>query len=52
MIVFFNEFIWYSFVACAFSVERFRQRYAQLKTGIDRVTGGFLGILGVKLLAE
>ncbi len=51
VLVFFDEFLWYAIVAIAFSVERLRSGYQRLKRIIDRVTGGFLGLLGLRMLA-
>ena len=51
VLVFFDEFLWYAVVAIAFSVERLRSGYQRLKRIIDRVTGGFLGLLGLRMLA-
>lgn len=51
-IVSFNEFWWYSVVALFFGVERVRAFYLGAKVWIDRVTGLFLGALGLKLLAS
>lgn len=49
MIVFFNEAIWNIFVARLFSLERTRAGYMRLKTPIDRVLGGLLAALGLKI---
>lgn len=51
-IVSFNEFWWYSAVALFFGNGRVRAFYLAAKTWIDRVTGLFLGALGVRLLAS
>ena len=51
-IVSFNEFWWYSLVALFFGVERVRRFYLGAKVWIDRVTGLFLGALGLRLLAS
>lgn len=49
-IVGFNEVAWYSAVATAFGGARLRGVYLRAKAGIDRVTAGFLGLLGLRLL--
>lgn len=43
---------WYSAVACAFSLAVIKRRYRQAKKWIDRVTGGVLVGLAVRLAAE
>jgi len=50
--VFANEAAWYSVVALGFSAARPRALYLRLKSVFDRVMGGLLGALGVKLLAD
>ena len=47
-----NEIGWYAFVAHAFSVRRVRRAYARAKRWIDRTTGTFLGLLGLRLAVE
>ncbi len=51
-IVFLNEFVWYAFVACAFSVDRIRSAHARAKRWIDRVAGTFLATIGVRLIVD
>lgn len=41
---------WYSLVAVALSAEKPRQVYLKFKTGFDRVAGGVMGLLGLKLI--
>ncbi|MER5172535.1 LysE family translocator [Thioclava kandeliae] len=48
-IVFFNDAGWNVIVSRIFSLERTRRAYLDLKTTIDRVFGGLLGLLGLKL---
>ncbi len=48
-IIFFNDCGWNVFISRVFSLERTRQTYIGLKTSIDRVFGGLLAALGVKL---
>jgi len=43
---------WYTIVALALSAERPRGAYLRIKTWIDRVAGGIMVALGVKLLAS
>ena len=49
-IVTFNEIWWYSAVSVFFSTGPVRIFYLKAKKWIDRVTGLFLGALGLKLL--
>jgi threonine/homoserine/homoserine lactone efflux protein len=49
-IVTFNEVWWYSVVALFFGAGPVRNFYLRAKTWIDRVTGAFLGALGLRLL--
>jgi threonine/homoserine/homoserine lactone efflux protein len=49
-IVALNEVWWYSAVALFFGGGRVRGLYLRAKAGIDRITGIFLGALGVRLL--
>jgi threonine/homoserine/homoserine lactone efflux protein len=49
-LVFMVEAGWYSIVALALSSATPRRAYLRCKTGIDRVAGGVLGLLGLKLL--
>lgn len=50
LIVTFNEVWWYSVVALFFGSGRVRGFYLRAKVWIDRVTGLFLGALGLRLL--
>ena len=50
-VVFVNEFVWNLVVARIFSLETARLGYTRLKSGIDRVLGGLLAALGVKIAA-
>lgn len=52
VVIFLNEFIWYSFVAYAFSVERMRNSYCRASKIVDRIAGVFLAGLGVRILAS
>jgi threonine/homoserine/homoserine lactone efflux protein len=47
-----NEVGWYAAVAVAFGVPRLRRGYARAKAWIDRTCGGFLALLGVRLVVE
>jgi threonine/homoserine/homoserine lactone efflux protein len=50
-IVTFNEVFWYSIVALFFGGGPIRTFYLKAKTWIDRVTGAFLGVVGLRLLS-
>ena len=45
-----NEIVWYSLVSLFFGSSPVRRFYLVAKRWIDRVTGAFLGLLGVRLL--
>ncbi len=47
--VFANETLWYIVVARVFSHARARTAYIRLKSSVDRVFGGFLALLGLKI---
>ena len=49
LVVFLNEALWNVLVARIFSLERARAGYLRLKTTLDRVFGGLLALLGLKL---
>jgi threonine/homoserine/homoserine lactone efflux protein len=49
-VVTFNEIWWYTFVALFFGAGPVRRFYIRAKVWIDRVTGLFLGALGLRLL--
>lgn len=51
LLVFLVEAGWYSIVALALSAESSRAAYLRSKIHIDRVAGGVIGILGLKLVA-
>jgi threonine/homoserine/homoserine lactone efflux protein len=50
--IFLIEAGWYALVAVAFSSAGPRRGYLRLKTWIDRVAGGIIGLLGLKRLWE
>ncbi|MGE0749179.1 MAG: LysE family transporter [Variibacter sp.] len=50
VIVTVNEVVWYSLVSLFFSAAPVRSFYIAAKRWIDRVTGVFLGVLGLRLL--
>jgi threonine/homoserine/homoserine lactone efflux protein len=50
-VVFLNETLWNSAVARIFSFHRTRSVYISMKSVIDRVLGGMLALLGVKIAA-
>ncbi|WP_421781499.1 LysE family translocator [Kiloniella litopenaei] len=43
---------WYALVACALSAKASRQVYLKSKSWIDRIAGGLMGALGIKLLTS
>jgi RhtB (resistance to homoserine/threonine) family protein len=49
-IVTMNEIVWYSLVSLFFGSSPVRRSYLLAKRWIDRVTGAFLGLLGLRLL--
>jgi threonine/homoserine/homoserine lactone efflux protein len=49
-VVTFNEFWWYTVVALFFGGGPVRTFYLKAKSWIDRITGLFLGVLGLRLL--
>lgn len=51
-IVFLNECIWYAVVAVVMAHRAVRVRYARTKPAVDRMTGTFLGALGLRLLLD
>lgn len=50
VIVFGQETLWYALVAVGFSAPRPRAIYAGAKTMLDRLVGGAIGAIGLKLL--
>jgi len=50
-IVAFNEFAWFALLALLFSGGTARAFYGRVKLWLDRIMGGVLGLLGVRLLA-
>jgi threonine/homoserine/homoserine lactone efflux protein len=50
-IVAFNEFAWFALLALVFSGGAARAFYRRTKLWLDRLMGGVLGLLGVRLLA-
>ena len=50
-VVFLNETVWNIAVARIFSFNRARHAYISLKSVIDRVLGGLLALLGIKIAA-
>jgi threonine/homoserine/homoserine lactone efflux protein len=49
-IVTMNETVWYSLVSLFFGSSPVRRFYLMAKRWIDRATGAFLGLLGLRLL--
>ncbi len=52
LLVFLVEAGWYAIVALALSAEAPRAAYLNSKKRIDRVAGGLMGLLGLKLIAS
>lgn len=52
MIVACNEFVWYALVSLLFSGGRARQLYRGARVWIERVTGGVLAVLGLRLALD
>lgn len=50
-LVFFNETMWYLFVAAVFSRQRARDMYARAKLWTDRALGGMIALFGLKIAA-
>ena len=50
-VVFLNEALWNTLVARIFSFDRTKTLYISLKSTIDRLFGGFLALLGLKIAA-
>lgn len=48
-IVFVNEFCWYALVSLLFSTPGVRRAFDRWRVWVDRVTGGFLTLLGIRL---
>ncbi|MBL4758925.1 MAG: LysE family translocator [Rhizobiales bacterium] len=51
-IVFLNEFLWYTLVAVVMASRPVRKKYLSIKPIVDRVTGTFLGLLGVRIALD
>lgn len=49
--VFFNETLWYVFVAAVFSRQKARAAYGRAKTWTDRALGGLIAAFGIKIAA-
>jgi RhtB (resistance to homoserine/threonine) family protein len=49
-IIFITTFLWFSFVALCLSGKKMRERFIALSHWIERITGGLLIIIGIKLL--
>ena len=50
-VVAFNEFAWFALLALVFSGGTAQAFYRRTKRWLDRIMGGVLGLLGVRLLA-
>ncbi len=51
LVVFLNEALWNTLVARIFSFNRTKSFYISMKSTIDRLFGGFLAVLGLKIAA-
>ncbi len=51
-IVFVNEFCWYALVSLLFSTRGVRLAFDRWRVWVDRVTGGFLTLLGIRLALD
>lgn len=51
-LVFFNETMWYLFVAAVFSRKKARDIYARAKLWTDRALGGMIALFGLKIAAS
>jgi RhtB (resistance to homoserine/threonine) family protein len=52
LIVAFNEFVWYALVSLLFSGGRAQRFYRDARIWIERVTGGVLAVLGLRLALD
>ncbi|MBX3498960.1 MAG: LysE family transporter [Alphaproteobacteria bacterium] len=52
MVVAFNEFVWYALVSLLFSGGRARRIYRGARAWIERLTGGVLAVLGLRLALD
>ena len=51
-IVFVNEFCWYALLSLLFSTQGARRVFDRWRVWIDRATGGFLTLLGIRLALD
>ena len=51
-IVFVNEFLWYAALSLLFSTRGARRVFDRWRVWIDRITGGFLTLLGIRLALD
>lgn len=51
-IIFVNEFLWYAALSLLFSTQGARRVFDRWRVWIDRVTGGFLTLLGIRLALD
>lgn len=51
-IVFVNEFLWYAALSLLFSTRGAKRVFDRWRVWIDRVTGGFLTLLGIRLALD
>lgn len=52
LMAFIIDFLWYAIVACLLSTERPRQTYMKYRQFIDKLSGGVMAFLGVRLLLK
>ncbi len=51
-IVFVDEFLWYALLSLLFSTRRARDAFGRWRVWIERATGGFLTVLGIRLALD
>jgi len=51
-IVFVNEFLWYAALSLLFSTQGARRVFDRWRVWVDRITGGFLTLLGIRLALD
>ena len=52
LLAFTGDIVWYSLVVLLLSTKRAQHAYLRFKRHIDRLAGGLLGLLGVKLIID
>lgn len=51
-IAFFIYLFWYAVVACLLSTDRPRQAYIKYRKSLDKLSGGVMALLGIRLLLK